>query len=209
MCSSSPGSCAHLGSVVPMRASALLELGAGFNPEFTGRENIGLNASLLGLDATQIAERMEQIIAFAEIGEHVDQQVKTYSSGMFVRLAFAVAVHTDPDVLIVDEALSVGDIYFQRKCHSVSRNSPAGLHAALAPIRSTRCAAVAIAYRDGSRAMLFAAMRSRVRISSPRVFVDNAGPRLTPRGLLRRVSHSPRNCRRPLATSTPFPSGRG
>jgi lipopolysaccharide transport system ATP-binding protein len=99
------------------RISALLELGAGFNPEFTGRENIGLNASLLGLDAVQIAERMDQIIAFAEIGDHVDQQVKTYSSGMFVRLAFAVAVHTDPDVLIVDEALSVGDIYFQRKCH--------------------------------------------------------------------------------------------
>jgi lipopolysaccharide transport system ATP-binding protein len=99
------------------RISALLELGAGFNPEFTGRENIGLNASLLGLDAAQVAARMEQIIAFAEIGAHVDQQVKTYSSGMFVRLAFAVAVHTDPDVLIVDEALSVGDVYFQRKCH--------------------------------------------------------------------------------------------
>ncbi|MBC7988354.1 MAG: ABC transporter ATP-binding protein [Luteimonas sp.] len=99
------------------RISALLELGAGFNPEFTGRENIGLNASLLGLSAAQIAERMDQIIAFAEIGDHIEQQVKTYSSGMFVRLAFAVAVHTDPDVLIVDEALSVGDIYFQRKCH--------------------------------------------------------------------------------------------
>lgn len=101
---------------VDARVSALLELGAGFNPEFTGRENIGLNASLLGLSARQIAERMDAIIAFAEIGDHVEQQVKTYSSGMFVRLAFAVAVHTDPDVLIVDEALSVGDIYFQRKC---------------------------------------------------------------------------------------------
>ncbi|MGY1458835.1 ABC transporter ATP-binding protein [Luteimonas sp. A534] len=102
---------------VSARIAALLELGAGFNPEFTGRENIRLNASLLGLDARQIDERMDAIIGFAEIGEHVDQQVKTYSSGMFVRLAFAVAVHTDPDVLIVDEALSVGDIYFQRKCH--------------------------------------------------------------------------------------------
>ena len=101
---------------VSARIAALLELGAGFNPEFTGRENIHLNASLLGLSAQQIAERMDQIIAFAEIGEHLDQQVKTYSSGMFLRLAFAVAVHTDPDVLIVDEALSVGDIYFQRKC---------------------------------------------------------------------------------------------
>ncbi|MEN1972212.1 ABC transporter ATP-binding protein [Luteimonas sp. MJ204] len=102
---------------VSARIAALLELGAGFNPEFTGRENIRLNASLLGLDARQIDQRMDSIIGFAEIGDHVDQQVKTYSSGMFVRLAFAVAVHTDPDVLIVDEALSVGDIYFQRKCH--------------------------------------------------------------------------------------------
>ncbi|MGH8032295.1 MAG: ABC transporter ATP-binding protein [Luteimonas sp.] len=101
---------------VNARIAALLELGAGFNPEFTGRENIHLNASLLGLSAEQIAGRMGQIIAFAEIGEHLDEQVKTYSSGMFLRLAFAVAVHTDPDVLIVDEALSVGDIYFQRKC---------------------------------------------------------------------------------------------
>lgn len=101
---------------VSARIAALLELGAGFNPEFTGRENIQLNASLLGLSAQQIAERMDRIIAFAEIGSHVEQQVKTYSSGMFMRLAFAVAVHTDPDVLIVDEALSVGDIYFQRKC---------------------------------------------------------------------------------------------
>ena len=101
---------------VSARIAALLELGAGFNPEFTGRENIHLNASLLGLDGRQIADRMDRIIAFAEIGGHVEQQVKTYSSGMFMRLAFAVAVHTDPDVLIVDESLSVGDIYFQRKC---------------------------------------------------------------------------------------------
>lgn len=101
---------------VSARIAALLELGAGFNPEFTGRENVRMNASLLGLDQRQIDDRMDQILAFAEIGSHVDHQVKTYSSGMFMRLAFAVAVHTDPDVLIVDEALSVGDIYFQRKC---------------------------------------------------------------------------------------------
>jgi lipopolysaccharide transport system ATP-binding protein len=98
------------------RVAALLELGAGFNPEFTGRENIRLNAGLLGLSPAEIDGRMDEILAFAEIGEHVDQLVKTYSSGMFTRLAFAVAVHTDPDVLIVDEALSVGDVYFQRKC---------------------------------------------------------------------------------------------
>jgi lipopolysaccharide transport system ATP-binding protein len=102
--------------MVSARIAALLELGAGFNPEFTGRENVRMNASLLGLSQRQIDERMDSILAFAEIGSHVDQQVKTYSSGMFMRLAFAVAVHTDPDVLIVDEALSVGDIYFQRKC---------------------------------------------------------------------------------------------
>lgn len=101
---------------VSARIAALLELGAGFNPEFTGRENVRMNASLLGLGQRQIEERMDRILAFAEIGSHVDQQVKTYSSGMFMRLAFAVAVHTDPDVLIVDEALSVGDVYFQRKC---------------------------------------------------------------------------------------------
>lgn len=101
---------------VNARIAALLELGSGFNPEFTGRENIVLNASVLGLDRQQIAGRLDSIIAFAEIDAHIDQQVKTYSSGMFMRLAFAVAVHTDPEVLIVDEALSVGDIYFQRKC---------------------------------------------------------------------------------------------
>lgn len=101
---------------VNARIAALLELGAGFNPEFTGLENIRLNASLLGLGAAEIDARMQDIVAFAEIGDHVHQQVKTYSSGMFMRLAFAVAAHTDPDVLIVDEALSVGDVYFQRKC---------------------------------------------------------------------------------------------
>lgn len=105
------------GSVyVRARIAALLELGAGFNPLFSGRENARLNASLLGLSAVEIDARMDQILAFAEIGDYVEQPVKTYSSGMFMRLAFAVAAHTDPDVLIVDEALSVGDVYFQRKC---------------------------------------------------------------------------------------------
>ncbi|MEP6634564.1 MAG: ABC transporter ATP-binding protein [Luteimonas sp.] len=99
------------------RVAALLELGAGFNPEFTGRENVFLYGSLLGLTRKQVDERLERILAFAEIGEHVDQPVKTYSSGMFVRLAFAIASNSDPEVLIVDEALAVGDIYFQRKCY--------------------------------------------------------------------------------------------
>jgi ABC-type polysaccharide/polyol phosphate transport system ATPase subunit len=98
------------------RVSALLELGAGFNPEFTGRENIFLNASILGFTDAETRERIPSIEKFAEIGEFVDRPVKTYSSGMFVRLAFAIAIHMDPDVLIVDEALSVGDIFFQQRC---------------------------------------------------------------------------------------------
>jgi hypothetical protein len=93
-----------------------LELGAGFNPQFTGRENIFLYASILGFTDAQTRERIPAIEKFAEIGEFVDRPVKTYSSGMFVRLAFAVAIHMDPDILIVDEALSVGDIFFQQRC---------------------------------------------------------------------------------------------
>jgi lipopolysaccharide transport system ATP-binding protein len=98
------------------RVAALLELGAGFNPEFTGRENVDLAASILGLDRAQIAERFPQIIDFAAIGDFLDQPVKLYSSGMFARLAFAVAAHVDADVLIVDETLSVGDAAFNQKC---------------------------------------------------------------------------------------------
>lgn len=98
------------------RIAALLELGAGFNPEFTGRENVYMNGALLGLSVEQIDARFGDIAAFADIGTFVEQPVKTYSSGMFVRLAFAVAVHTEPAILIVDEALSVGDIAFQNKC---------------------------------------------------------------------------------------------
>lgn len=98
------------------RFAALLELGAGFNPDFTGRENVYLNASLLGLSRAEIDDRLDSIRAFADIGDFFERPVKTYSSGMYVRLAFSVAIHTEPDVLIVDEALSVGDIRFQMKC---------------------------------------------------------------------------------------------
>lgn len=98
------------------RVAALLELGSGFNPEFTGRENVYLNGSILGLSRKEIDERYDEILAFADIGEFVNQPVKTYSSGMFVRLAFAVQVATNPEVLIVDEALSVGDMAYQNKC---------------------------------------------------------------------------------------------
>ena len=97
------------------RIAALLELGSGFNKEMTGRENVYINAAVLGMSRSEIAARMDDIIAFADIGEYVDQPVKTYSSGMMMRLAFAVQVHVDPDILIVDEALSVGDARFQAK----------------------------------------------------------------------------------------------
>ena len=98
------------------RFAALLELGAGFSPDFTGRENVYMNASLLGLSKDEIDDRLEGVRAFADIGDFFDRPVKTYSSGMYVRLAFSVAIHTEPDVLIIDEALSVGDIRFQMKC---------------------------------------------------------------------------------------------
>lgn len=100
------------------RVAALLELGSGFNPEFTGRENVYMNAAVLGLQPKEIDARYDDIVAFADIGAFVDQPVKTYSSGMLVRLAFAVAINADPQILVVDEALSVGDELFQRKCFS-------------------------------------------------------------------------------------------
>ena len=98
------------------RIAALLELGSGFNPEFTGRENVYLNGSLFGLTHAEISDRFQQILDFAEIGEFIDQPVKKYSSGMFVRLAFSVIAHLDADILIIDEALSVGDALFNQKC---------------------------------------------------------------------------------------------
>ncbi|WP_172424964.1 ABC transporter ATP-binding protein [Vandammella animalimorsus] len=104
------------------RIAALLELGSGFNPEFTGRENIYLNGAILGIERGQLDERFTEIVKFADIGDHLDQPVKTYSSGMFVRLAFAVQMHIEPDILIVDEALSVGDQFFQAKCYAAIRS---------------------------------------------------------------------------------------
>lgn len=105
------------GSVqVEGRLSALLELGSGFSPEFTGRDNVYLNASLLGLARPEIDDRFESIERFAGIGDFIDQPIRTYSTGMVLRLAFAVAAHADPDILIVDEALAVGDISFRQRC---------------------------------------------------------------------------------------------
>jgi len=98
------------------RIAALLELGSGFNPEFTGRDNVYMNAALLGLSTEEIDQRFNAIAAFADIGQFIDQPVKTYSSGMYVRLAFSVIAHVDADILVVDEALSVGDAVFNQKC---------------------------------------------------------------------------------------------
>jgi lipopolysaccharide transport system ATP-binding protein len=98
------------------RVAALLELGSGFNPEFTGRENVFMNGAVIGLSREEIAARFDDIAAFADIGQYIEQPIKTYSSGMVVRLAFAVAINVDPQILVVDEALSVGDELFQRKC---------------------------------------------------------------------------------------------
>ncbi len=98
------------------RVSALLELGAGFNPEFTGRENVYFQGALMGFSEAQMKDRFDDIAAFADIGEFIDQPVRTYSSGMFVRLAFAAAIHVNPEILLVDEALAVGDRAFQAKC---------------------------------------------------------------------------------------------
>ena len=105
------------GSVeVQGKVAALLELGSGFNPEFTGRENIYLNATLFGLSKKEIDDRFNKIVEFSEIGEFIDEPTKTYSSGMVVRLAFAIITNVDADILIIDEALSVGDAYFTQKC---------------------------------------------------------------------------------------------
>ena len=98
------------------KLTSLLELGAGFHPDFSGRENIYFNASIFGLTKKQIDARLEQIIEFSELRDYIDNPVRTYSSGMFMRLAFAVAINVDADILLVDEILSVGDQHFQEKC---------------------------------------------------------------------------------------------
>lgn len=103
------------------RVAGLIEVGAGFHPDLSGRENVYLNAAILGMDRKSIDRRFDDIVAFSEIGEFIDQEVKHYSSGMFMRLAFAVAIHVDVDILLVDEVLSVGDAPFRAKCYAKIR----------------------------------------------------------------------------------------
>lgn len=98
------------------RVSCLIELGAGFHPDMTGRENIFINASIFGLNNKEIEERFDKIVEFSEIGDHIDERVRNYSSGMYMRLAFAIAINVDADILVIDEILAVGDIQFQDKC---------------------------------------------------------------------------------------------
>jgi len=107
--------------VVRGRISALLELGAGFSPQFTGRENVYLSGAIMGFTKEEMSERFEKIVGFADIGEFINQPVKTYSSGMYLKLAFACAVNVDPDILVIDEALAVGDVFFQQKCFAKIR----------------------------------------------------------------------------------------
>jgi lipopolysaccharide transport system ATP-binding protein len=99
------------------RISTLLELGSGFHMDFTGRENIEVEGVVLGLSRSEVRRRMDRIVAFAEIGEYIDQPVRTYSTGMYMRLAFSVAVHVEPEILLIDEVLSVGDTAFVSRCH--------------------------------------------------------------------------------------------
>ncbi len=103
------------------RIAALIELGAGFHPDFTGRENILINGMILGLKRAEVLERFDRIVEFAEIGEFIDAPVRTYSSGMFMRLAFSVAIHVEPDILLIDEVLAVGDEAFRAKCQRTLR----------------------------------------------------------------------------------------
>ena len=110
------------------KLAGLLELGAGFHPDLTGRENVYLNGSLLGMSKREVDKVFDEIVDFSELEEFIDGPVKFYSSGMYVRLGFAVAVNVDPDILVVDEVLAVGDERFQRKCIDGSRNQEGGTH---------------------------------------------------------------------------------
>jgi ABC-type polysaccharide/polyol phosphate transport system ATPase subunit len=142
------------------RLAALIELGAGFHPDFTGRENVLINGIILGLGRREVAERFERIVAFAELEDFMDAPVRTYSSGMFMRLAFSVAIHVDPDVLLVDEVLSVGDEAFQHKCRAVIE----------ARVRSRRQATVIVSH---DMAAIEALCQRVALIDPPRVLLHD------------------------------------
>ena len=123
--------------------ASLLEVGTGFHPELTGRENIYLNGAILGMTQREIREKFDEIVAFAEVEQFLDTPVKRYSSGMYVRLAFAVAAHLEPEILIVDEVLAVGDVEFQKKCLGKMRRS--------APAQGARCCLSATIWQPSRR----------------------------------------------------------
>ena len=164
------------------RISALLELGAGFNPEFTGRENVYLNASILGLKKTEIDDCFDKIADFADIGMFIDRPVKNYSSGMYVRLAFAVAININPDILIVDEALAVGDTLFQAKCFEKFREFKAKGVTILFVTHS-----LDLIVRYCSKALLLDG-GSLVTIGDPREVVDSYNRLLVAQGNIRSVN---------------------
>ena len=160
------------------RVSALLELGAGFNPEFTGRENVYFQGALMGFTQVQMAERFDDIVEFADIGEFIDQPVRMYSSGMFVRLAFAAAINVGPDVLVVDEALSVGDAAFQQKCfdriYDIQSRGMTMLAVSHNPYQIERlCTRVAV--MDGGRLSPLAPLKSPRLRGTARITVNQSG----------------------------------
>ena len=175
----------------------MLELGAGFNPEFTGRENVYMNASILGLNRSRDGRALRRHRRFADIGDFLDQPVKTYSSGMYVRLAFAVAINVDPDILVVDEALAVGDTLFQNKCYrkfeqlrSAGKTVVFVTHSTdLVPKHCDRCLVL-----DAGRSYFLGAADEAVNVYMDLLYGtsgrSSAGPRSSPSST--RVSHGNR-----------------
>ncbi len=161
------------------RIAALLELGAGFDPEFTGRENVYMNAAVLGMQRQETDARFDDITAFADIGHFIDEPVKTYSSGMFVRLAFAVAVHAQPDILVVDEALAVGDARFQAKCMKrikALRESGVTLFFVSHDVSSVRAVCDRAVWLDHGRVVRMGSVSDVTSRYMEHLFADEAAP---------------------------------
>lgn len=174
------------------RVSALLELGAGFNPEFTGRENVYFQGALMGFTKAQMDEKFDGIAAFSDIGEFIEQPVRVYSSGMYVRLAFATAIHTDPDLLIVDEALAVGDAAFQHKCYRK-----------VAALREVGCSIVLVSHDLRQVARMF----NRVILLDKGRIADQGEPLTVLKTYRDSIYTDNAPARPPINNKTPNPSG--